>query len=132
MKRSNSQDRSRRIGLARGGGVRCSGGIADLAARRATPRKGSEWDTLDARSFIVDACVAHQTRGIEKRLHECPTHRASATVEIARETPCRAMATKGPRKVTTMGPLAGFRIIEMAGIGPAPFAATLLADMGPR
>jgi len=29
-----------------------------------------------------------------------------------------------------MGPLAGFRVIEMAGIGPAPFAATLLADMG--
>jgi alpha-methylacyl-CoA racemase len=29
-----------------------------------------------------------------------------------------------------MGPLEGFRIIEMAGIGPAPFAATLLADMG--
>ena len=29
-----------------------------------------------------------------------------------------------------MGPLAGFRIIEMAGIGPAPFAASLLADMG--
>src|SRR5215472_4070127 len=29
-----------------------------------------------------------------------------------------------------MGPLAGFRIIEMTGIGPAPFAATLLADMG--
>ena len=33
-------------------------------------------------------------------------------------------------KVTTMGPLAGFRIIEMAGIGPAPFAAMLFADMG--
>ena len=29
-----------------------------------------------------------------------------------------------------MGPLAGLRIVEMAGIGPAPFAATLLADMG--
>ena len=29
-----------------------------------------------------------------------------------------------------MGPLTGYRIIEMAGIGPAPFAATLLADMG--
>jgi alpha-methylacyl-CoA racemase len=29
-----------------------------------------------------------------------------------------------------MGPLAGFRIVEMAGIGPAPFAATLLSDMG--
>jgi alpha-methylacyl-CoA racemase len=29
-----------------------------------------------------------------------------------------------------MGPLAGYRIIEMAGIGPAPFAAMLMADMG--
>lgn len=29
-----------------------------------------------------------------------------------------------------MGPLQGIRIIEMAGIGPAPFAAMLLADMG--
>jgi alpha-methylacyl-CoA racemase len=29
-----------------------------------------------------------------------------------------------------MGPLAGLRIIEMAGIGPAPFCAMLLADMG--
>ena len=29
-----------------------------------------------------------------------------------------------------MGPLAGFRIVEMAGIGPAPFAAMLFADMG--
>ncbi|TSD94108.1 CoA transferase [Skermania sp. ID1734] len=28
------------------------------------------------------------------------------------------------------GPLAGFRVIEMAGIGPAPFAAMSLADMG--
>lgn len=29
-----------------------------------------------------------------------------------------------------MGPLAGVRIIEMAGIGPAPFCGMLLADMG--
>lgn len=28
------------------------------------------------------------------------------------------------------GPLAGFRIIEIAGIGPGPFAAMLLSDMG--
>jgi alpha-methylacyl-CoA racemase len=28
------------------------------------------------------------------------------------------------------GPLAGIRIIELAGIGPGPFAAMLLADMG--
>ncbi len=29
-----------------------------------------------------------------------------------------------------MGPLSGYTIIELAGIGPAPFCATLLADMG--
>ncbi len=29
-----------------------------------------------------------------------------------------------------MGPLKGFKIIEMAGLGPAPFAGMLLADMG--
>ena len=29
-----------------------------------------------------------------------------------------------------MGPLDGLRIVELAGIGPAPFAAMLLADMG--
>jgi alpha-methylacyl-CoA racemase len=28
------------------------------------------------------------------------------------------------------GPLAGIRIIELAGLGPAPFAATLLCDLG--
>jgi len=29
-----------------------------------------------------------------------------------------------------MGPLKGLRVLEMAGIGPAPFCAMLLADMG--
>ena len=29
-----------------------------------------------------------------------------------------------------MGPLSGLRVIEMAGIGPGPFAAMMLADMG--
>src|SRR5437870_673900 len=28
------------------------------------------------------------------------------------------------------GPLAGVRVVELAGIGPSPFAAMLLADMG--
>ncbi|MDQ1428811.1 MAG: alpha-methylacyl-CoA racemase, partial [Acidimicrobiaceae bacterium] len=28
------------------------------------------------------------------------------------------------------GPLAGYRIVELAGIGPAPFGAMMLADMG--
>lgn len=30
----------------------------------------------------------------------------------------------------TTGPLAGLRIVELAGIGPGPFAAMMLADMG--
>ena len=32
--------------------------------------------------------------------------------------------------VRAAGPLAGFRIVEFAGIGPGPFACMLLADMG--
>src|SRR5260221_2612895 len=32
--------------------------------------------------------------------------------------------------VRTSGPLAGFRIVEFAGIGPGPFACMMLADMG--
>ena len=30
----------------------------------------------------------------------------------------------------TTGPLRGLRIVEMAGIGPGPFTAMMLADMG--
>jgi alpha-methylacyl-CoA racemase len=30
----------------------------------------------------------------------------------------------------TSGPLAGFRVVEFAGIGPGPFACMMLADMG--
>ena len=29
-----------------------------------------------------------------------------------------------------MGPLHGARVVEMAGLGPGPFAAMLLADLG--
>jgi alpha-methylacyl-CoA racemase len=36
--------------------------------------------------------------------------------------------TSSPSHAT--GPLKGFRIVEFAGIGPGPFAAMLLADMG--
>ena len=28
------------------------------------------------------------------------------------------------------GPLAGLRVVEFAGLGPAPFACMLLSDMG--
>ena len=31
---------------------------------------------------------------------------------------------------TPTGPLAGLRVVELAGLGPGPFAAMLLADLG--
>lgn len=38
--------------------------------------------------------------------------------------------TTSPSDPSTTGPLAGIRIVEVAGIGPGPFAAMMLADMG--
>ena len=43
------------------------------------------------------------------------------------------MAAASERRTKTAGmsgPLTGYRIIEIAGIGPGPFAAMMLADMG--
>ena len=34
------------------------------------------------------------------------------------------------RQTERTGPLAGVRVVELAGIGPGPFAAMLLADLG--
>ncbi|MEU2508691.1 CaiB/BaiF CoA-transferase family protein [Streptomyces sp. NPDC007863] len=36
----------------------------------------------------------------------------------------------GTRQTERTGPLAGVRVVELAGIGPGPFAAMLLADLG--
>ena len=42
-------------------------------------------------------------------------------------TPDPGPASSGsPRQ----GPLTGLRVVELAGIGPAPFAAMVLADLG--
>ncbi|MFJ9390471.1 CaiB/BaiF CoA transferase family protein [Nocardioides sp. NPDC101246] len=41
-----------------------------------------------------------------------------------------ADAVGSPQLGTDRGPLAGMRIVELAGIGPGPYAAMLLADMG--
>lgn len=39
-------------------------------------------------------------------------------------------AVGNARAATGDGPLAGLRVVELAGIGPGPYAAMLLADMG--
>jgi alpha-methylacyl-CoA racemase len=40
------------------------------------------------------------------------------------------MVTHGASATPACGPLVGLRVLELAGIGPAPFAAMMLADMG--
>ena len=45
-------------------------------------------------------------------------HRMSQQPDAPSEAPSRS------------GPLAGLRVVEMAGLGPAPFAAMVLADLG--
>ena len=41
-----------------------------------------------------------------------------------------AQTTAAGTRAGSSGPLAGLRLVEFAGIGPGPFAAMLLADMG--
>ncbi|MFI6034596.1 CaiB/BaiF CoA transferase family protein [Streptomyces sp. NPDC051315] len=41
-----------------------------------------------------------------------------------------AGTAEGPAGTAGPGPLAGVRVVELAGIGPGPFAAMLLADLG--
>jgi alpha-methylacyl-CoA racemase len=54
---------------------------------------------------------------------------ASGGAHQANSSSCReAAAQHEDRK--SMGPLKGLRVIELAGIGPGPFCAMLLADMG--
>ncbi|MFE1882168.1 CaiB/BaiF CoA transferase family protein [Streptomyces diastatochromogenes] len=40
------------------------------------------------------------------------------------------MTTAGTPRTSGDGPLSGVRVVELAGIGPGPFAAMLLADLG--
>src|SRR5262249_30139247 len=35
-----------------------------------------------------------------------------------------------PHRVSTAGPLQGLRVVELTGLGPVPFCAMLLADLG--
>ena len=41
-----------------------------------------------------------------------------------------ALRCYGAPMQPSVGPLAGIRIIELAGLGPAPYAAMLLAELG--
>src|SRR6201984_2574937 len=51
---------------------------------------------------------------------------------LDKSTRNNALLDKSPSQasVRASGPLAGYRIVEFAGIGPGPFACMMLADMG--
>ena len=64
---------------------------------------------------------ARRMASVSRRLRGCAiSPRAARGLEGLPQT--------GERRVT--GPLQGFRIVEMGGIGPAPFAGGLLGDLG--
>ena len=46
------------------------------------------------------------------------------------DDPPRRRDAHGARSEAAVGPLAGVRVLELAGIGPGPFAGMLLSDMG--
>src|SRR3978361_2193524 len=59
-------------------------------------------------------------------------HFAEMSSRIAVRLPVRALGPTIGRNMeeAEMGPLAGVKIVEFTGIGPAPMAAMMLADMG--
>jgi alpha-methylacyl-CoA racemase len=66
---------------------------------------------------LKDACLAPRKVG---QLRQQET--SGETTVLDKSAPQSAVGTSGP--------LAGYRIVEFAGIGPGPFACMMLADMG--
>src|SRR5258708_2801838 len=57
-------------------------------------------------------------------------HRRMRVDHPARNYIRRLTSIRRRSRMASAGPLEGRRIIELAGIGPGPFAAMMLADMG--
>lgn len=54
----------------------------------------------------------------------------SDPIPMRRVAAARAETAESPEPSAAAGPLAGVRIVELAGIGPGPYACMMLADMG--
>ena len=124
--------------------VRRRRGLAVAVRRAAGPRRAGPRDPRRGRSRHRD-----QRRGthggVPARVGVPPTGgngARSAPVLLGARDPPRGRARRPLRRLTAgadatthkgthhMGPLAGVRVVEIAGIGPGPFAAMMLADMG--
>ena len=79
----------------------------------------------EALATIRPLCTSAGREGVGR----APCTRAGSSRKRRGEGPCqtRGMATGAAERT---GPLVGVRVVELAGIGPAPFAAMLLADLG--
>jgi len=54
----------------------------------------------------------------------------TATGKVIRRDVIASLRQAGEAAPGAAGPLAGIRVVELAGLGPAPYAAMLLADLG--
>jgi len=54
----------------------------------------------------------------------------TATGKVIRREVIASLLAAGQARPAPAGPLAGIRVVELAGLGPAPYAAMLLADLG--
>jgi alpha-methylacyl-CoA racemase len=84
--------------------------------------------------FVFDACYVCLINHIliEKELPPARVVHYALTMARGDEALFQAFGAEQKKAITTMGPLTGITIMELAAIGPAPFAAMLLSDMGAR
>ncbi len=84
----------------------------------------------DNGNFFDRAAVSRWYRNLSIKKPDTPaeSHWIRLSVAIKNQT----LAKRNQLKVASManGPLNGIRIVEIAGLGPTPFAAMTLADMG--
>ena len=63
-------------------------------------------------------------------IHFADTLPQTATGKIIRRDVVASLRPADEAAPAAAGPLAGIRVVELAGLGPAPYAAMLLADLG--
>ena len=94
-------------------------------ARAAPWRRPPATSTSRRRASCVQLDVDPAGHGGWLRCRALTGVRANHRTEISAARPNRSR-----RRFPGMGPLHGVRVVEIAGIGPAPFCAMVLADLG--
>ena len=103
---------------------RCSSPSATAPSTRASSTSWRRRSPAPIVQPLDDGHVACAKRGVRPGPRPRRRHRAAP-----RGDRC-AVATGRSDRRHAMGPLAGVRVVEVAGIGPGPFCAMVLADLG--